>query len=258
MKANAVEIFRFGQSSEKVPNMSQVIPLGPASRMLTTREAALRLGVSLRTVQLWVEASILPAARTPGGHRRIPYNAVEALAMSMGLEPLPMASQLHGAASQDAVVHQLSVEQGLQGQAANASRADRPMRIVLVSRDAAWLEASASALEVFGPSVSVCVADSGYVGLLQIGRQTPDLLVTTLELPGMDGFEMLRTLERTESLGGLRVLALTAQSPAELEARGGLPSIVEVLAMPVSPEALAIRVGRWLLTRQSRQGVHHE
>ena len=65
--------------------MSQVIPLGPAARMLTTREAATRLGVSLRTVQLWVEADILPAARTPGGHRRIPYNAVEALALSTGL-----------------------------------------------------------------------------------------------------------------------------------------------------------------------------
>src|SRR5574343_1779992 len=67
------------------PVMSQVIPLGPAARMLTTREAAPRLGVSLRTVQLWVEADILPAARTPGGHRRIPYNAVEALALSTGL-----------------------------------------------------------------------------------------------------------------------------------------------------------------------------
>ena len=65
--------------------MSQVIPLGPGARMLTTREAAQRLGVSLRTVQLWVEADILPAARTPGGHRRIPHNAVEALALSTGL-----------------------------------------------------------------------------------------------------------------------------------------------------------------------------
>src|SRR5574343_716508 len=73
------------------PVMSQVIPLGPAARMLTTREAATRLGVSLRTVQLWVEADILPAARTPGGHRRIPYNAVEALALSTGLGGDPLA-----------------------------------------------------------------------------------------------------------------------------------------------------------------------
>jgi excisionase family DNA binding protein len=226
--------------------------------MLTTREAALRLGVSLRTVQLWVEASILPAARTPGGHRRIPYNAVEALALNMGLEP-PMggvSSRASEERARDGVVRHLP-DQGMVPRAANASRAVRPMRIVLVSHDEPWLQASASALEVFGPSVSVCTADNGYVGLLQIGREPPDLLVTTLELPGMDGFQMLHTLERAESLGEMRVLALTAQPPDEQALHGGLPSRVELLPLPMSPEALAIRVGRWLLTRQSSQGAHH-
>jgi excisionase family DNA binding protein len=241
--------------------MSQVIPLGPAARMLTTREAALRLGVSLRTVQLWVEASILPAARTPGGHRRIPYNAVEALALNMGLEPpsgggSARASEAH-ARARDGVVRHLP-DQGMVPRAANAPRAVRAMRIVLVSHDEPWLNASASALEVFGPTVSVCTADNGYVGLLQIGREPPDLLVTTLELPGMDGFQMLRTLERAESLGDMRVLALTAQPPDEQALHGGLPDRVELLPLPMSPEALAIRVGRWLLTRQSSQGAHHE
>lgn len=239
--------------------MSQVIPLGPAARMLTTREAALRLGVSLRTVQLWVEASILPAARTPGGHRRIPYNAVEALAMSMGLDAL---SPTHQRADRDAepVAHHQAPGHAAPSRGAPAAIVERAMRILLVARDARWLHECAEALEVFGTTVSVRTADSGYVGLLQIGRQPPDLLVTTLELPGMDGIEMLWTLERTESMGGLRVLALTAESPDALAAKGGLPPSVEVLPTPVSPEALAIRVGRWLLTRQSsaERGVHHD
>jgi len=236
--------------------MSQVIPLGPAARMLTTREAAQRLGVSLRTVQLWVEASILPAARTPGGHRRIPYNAVEALALNMGMEPpaeRPVPAQVHALPASGR-------------SPAAARRPDEPLKIVLVSRDSTWLQACASAMEVFGAAVSLQTAENGYLGLLQIGRDAPDLLVTTLELPGMDGVEMLRTLERAESLAGLRVLALSTQSPAELAGRGGLPTSVELLPLPVSPEALAIRVGRWLLTRQSHsgrtpespQGVHHE
>lgn len=233
--------------------MSQVIPLGPAARMLTTREVAFRLGVSLRTVQLWVEASILPAARTPGGHRRIPYNAVEALALSMGLEQARRsdaehAAELRAAANED--------DDGVSSQPQASPRTgSQAMRVVLVSSNAAWLKDCESALEVFGKAVSVCIADSGYVGLLQIGRQAPDLLVTELELPGMDGFEMLRTLERTESLADLRVLALSSASSAALRERGGLPPAVEVLALPVAPEALAIRVGRWLLTRQSTPGA---
>ena len=220
--------------------MTQVIPLGPASRMLTTREAATRLGVSLRTVQLWVEASILPAARTPGGHRRIPYNAVEALAMSMGLESLGVPAAIAANAPSQAAAHAHHAEV-------------RPLRIVLVAQERAWLAACVSALEVFGQSVAVETADNGYVALLRIGQEPPDLLVTTLELPGMDGLQMLSTLETCESLGGMRVWALTSETPEQLSARGGLPPMVETLSLPVSPEALAIRTGRWVLARQATE-----
>jgi excisionase family DNA binding protein len=239
--------------------MSQVIALGPAARMLTTREAALRLGVSLRTVQLWVEASILPAARTPGGHRRIPYNAVEALAMNMGLADQAPASAL-GNAQVRAIGLPTAGVQGPSGEpeAPVAKPADAPLKIVVVARDEVWLRACASALEVFGRSVDVHVADNGYVALLMIGRESPQLLVTTLELPGMDGVEMLRTLERCEVLSGMQVLTLMSPEAKAQYVQETLPAGVEVMPLPVSPEALAIRVGRWLLTRQTNNGGRHE
>eukprot|EP01036_Dinobryon_divergens_P016193 gene16192-21946_t len=37
----------------------------------TTREAASRLGISIGTVQLWVEKGLLSAWKTEGGHRRV-------------------------------------------------------------------------------------------------------------------------------------------------------------------------------------------
>lgn len=37
----------------------------------TTREAAGLLGVSVGTVQLWVESGLLQAWKTSGGHRRV-------------------------------------------------------------------------------------------------------------------------------------------------------------------------------------------
>jgi excisionase family DNA binding protein len=235
-------------------NMSQVIALGPAARMLTTREAAMRLGVSLRTVQLWVEASILPAARTPGGHRRIPYSAVEALALSMGLPDEPMPSAVRGAA--DSLRH-LPEAPVARPEAVNGVER-RPCKIVVVSRDAQWARDCASALEVFGPSVEVHTADNGYVALLMIGRESVDLLVTTLELPGMDGREMLHTLERCEVLPRLSVLTLMPEGSVVGDEDAALPAGVEHLTLPVSPEALAIRVGRWLLTRQTWPHTPHD
>lgn len=45
-------------------------------RILTTAKAAQLLGVSVRTVQLWVETGQLESWKTPGGHRRIKLQSV--------------------------------------------------------------------------------------------------------------------------------------------------------------------------------------
>jgi len=220
--------------------MSHVIPLGPAARMLTTREAATRLGVSLRTVQLWVEADILPAARTPGGHRRIPYNAVEALALSTGLGGEPVAkSAFRRAPDPFAEAHFAPPTQ--------AVPANVPMQILLVADDQAWQTSCQQAMLPYGSAVKLRFAETGYLALIQIGQKAPDLLITHLDLPGMDGMAMLRTLERCESIGNMRILVLTACSDHDLARRGGLPSFAEVVSLPVTAEAVAVRVGRWLL-----------
>lgn len=229
--------------------MSQVIPLGPAARMLTTREAALRLGVSLRTVQLWVEADILPAARTPGGHRRIPYNAVEALALSTGLGGEPLAK---GSARRASAALMMASEAEITMPAPPATRDPAaPFDVLLVADDAGWQTRCQEAMAPYGPAVRLRFAETGYLALIQIGQKAPDLLVTHLDLPGMDGMAMLRTLERCESIAGMRILVLTDCGDHELARRGGLPSCAEVLKWPVTPESLAVRVGRGLLGQRA-------
>ena len=47
--------------------------------LYSTREVARLLGVSLKTVQLWVDNGILDAWKTVGGHRRITFESVERL-----------------------------------------------------------------------------------------------------------------------------------------------------------------------------------
>ena len=39
--------------------------------VLTTREAARLLGIAVSTAQQWIEQGVLPAWKTPGGHRRV-------------------------------------------------------------------------------------------------------------------------------------------------------------------------------------------
>jgi DNA-binding response OmpR family regulator len=122
-----------------------------------------------------------------------------------------------------------------------------PMQVLLVADDQAWQTSCAEAMQPYGSAVSLRFAETGYLALLQIGQQAPDLLITNLELPGMDGMGMLRTLERCESIANMRILVLTECSDHELARRGGLPASAEVVHLPVTAEAVAVRVGRWLL-----------
>jgi excisionase family DNA binding protein len=48
-----------------------------AAAYCNTRQAAAMLGVSHRTVQLWVESGTLEAWKTAGGHRRIALVSIE-------------------------------------------------------------------------------------------------------------------------------------------------------------------------------------
>lgn len=217
--------------------MAQVIHLGPASRMLTTREAAARLAVSLRTVQLWVEASILPATKTPGGHRRIPYGAVEALAASMGLAPERHVAD-EGAAPRGA-----------------ASRMTTRADVLLIAEQQSVQSLCIDAIGLLPEAVDLRVAPTGYVGLIHIGERTPDLLIVSPDLPGMNLKTMLETLDHAGLLDGLHVMVLPSQvAQGDDDSLGNL----DVLTWPLSQDALAARMGHWLLSRHVTRGACHE
>jgi len=54
-------------------------------RYCTTAEAARSLGVSIRTIQLWVDGGVLAAWKTVGGHRRITLDSLVRLRNAAGM-----------------------------------------------------------------------------------------------------------------------------------------------------------------------------
>lgn len=65
----------------------------PDDPILTTREAAGLLGIAVSTAQQWIENGVLPAWKTPGGHRRVRLSAVSALLRERAGLP-PAAAQI--------------------------------------------------------------------------------------------------------------------------------------------------------------------
>ncbi|MEM1055270.1 MAG: helix-turn-helix domain-containing protein [Bacteroidota bacterium] len=86
----------------------------PDPNLLTVRQAADLLGVHVDTIRRWTDEGRLPETRTPGGHRRIPRDAAEALRQTgrKGTARTPLAGGLpetnnpaDRAWAQHAVVH---------------------------------------------------------------------------------------------------------------------------------------------------------
>jgi excisionase family DNA binding protein len=192
--------------------------------VMTTRQAGEALGVAVRTVQLWVEAGVLSAWRTAGGHRRIARSAVARLLAdrSRSLEPTTDSPA---------------------SQAQNFS-------LLLVEDDAHLARLFTSVVSGWGLPIRVTVAGNGFEGLVRIGEIAPDMVVTDLVMPGMDGIAMLRALKKPGSgFAKLSVVAVSALGASEIRAQGGLPEGVVYLPKPLDYHQLEALVRRGIVQR---------
>jgi CheY-like chemotaxis protein len=79
----------------------------------------------------------------------------------------------------------------------------------------------------------VVKVQNGFEALVRIGLSKPDLLVTDLRMPEMDGFQMLRHLRAMPELADISIVVVTGLDPVEIEARGGIPEGIPILPKPV-------------------------
>ncbi len=171
----------------------------------TTREAAEVLGVSLRTVQLWSEAGLLEVWKTTGGHRRISRDSVERL-----LARRPSLPEVDAAPVEDP-----------------------SLRILVVEDDPAVLQVCERQMARWPMKPRVATAQNGYEALVRVGLMKPDLLVTDLYMPEMDGFQMLQQLRKMSELADVTIVVVTGLDAAEIEARGGVPFGIPILPKPI-------------------------
>ena len=170
---------------------------------ITTHQAAEMLGLSRGTVQQMVESGVLVAWKTEGGHRRVSV---------------------------------ASVKEQIRRRAASPSlpRAQTPELSVLIAEDDVSLQKLyGMAIANWGMPVELKIVGNGFEGLVQIGQQPPDVLILDLMMPGMDGFEMIRTLRANPTLSAMDIIVVTGMSPDSVDDRGGLPSGTTLYSKPI-------------------------
>ena len=87
----------------------------------------------------------------------------------------------------------------------------------------------------------VFVAPDGVAGLDAARRERPDLIVTDLNLAGMDGLAMVRALRADDRTQDAAIFMLTSDASPESERLARAVGADEYLVKPVPPRHLAAR-----------------
>ena len=168
----------------------------------STREAAVRLGLSLGTVQKMVETGALSAWKTSGGHRRV------------------LAS---------------SLEDYMRSRQSNVQiNANQNLSILVVEDDDGIQRSYADQIADWEIDVDLRLASSGLNTLLYIAKHRPDIVITDLYMANLDGFELINSLRDDFSFNKMDIVVVTEMSKQDIAERGGLPRDVMVFSKPVS------------------------
>jgi CheY-like chemotaxis protein len=117
-------------------------------------------------------------------------------------------------------------------------------RVLIVDDDADTLQLYEFALELYG--LEVVAARSARDGLRAAKRRAPNVVVTDLAMPGMDGIEFCRALKANEQTRDIPVLAVSGQAISWMESRARAAGCSEVLLKPCEPERLCAVILRVL------------
>jgi excisionase family DNA binding protein len=177
------------------------------AEVCTTQKAARMLGLSVTSVQQLVEAGVIEAWKTRGGHRRIPLAAVHAYKCGARIDSAP--------APDWGVASILVLED------------NKMQREIYKKKISSW---------DLGANLAFC--DSGYQALIEIASHKPDILLTDIVMAGIDGFEVIKTMRGYPGLAEMHVAILSSLPPESLAAQGGVPTGVIFFSKPINYDEL--------------------
>lgn len=177
----------------------------------TTQEAAKLLGISVTSVQQLVEAGVLEAWKTKGGHRRIPLAALRAYKSSLA-NGAPGATSTAGAGGRTSV---LIIED------------NEMQRGIYEKQIASW-----------NLPVDLKFCENGYQALVEIAAKRPDVVLADIVMSGIDGYEVINTILAYPELRETNIAILTALGAGDLDERGGVPEGVVFFGKPINYDEL--------------------
>ncbi|WP_196139009.1 response regulator [Aliikangiella sp. G2MR2-5] len=107
--------------------------------------------------------------------------------------------------------------------------------------------------DILSPYHHCLLADNGEEGVRLAMDYLPDIIVSDVMMPGIDGFELLKTLKKTDMTSHIPIILLTARSDTDSKIKGLEAEADDYLSKPFDAEELTLRVKNQLRSRQKLQ-----
>jgi excisionase family DNA binding protein len=188
------------------------IPEMHPDEVCTTQEAAKLLGISVTSVQQLVEAGVIEAWKTKGGHRRIPLRAVRAYKAAPGAAADSRTAEAKAPAARTSilVVEDNEMQRGIYKKQISSWNLDADLRY----------------------------CENGYQALVEIASHKPDVVLADIVMEGIDGYEVISTILAYPELADINIAVVTGLDQEALAARGGIPKGIVFFAKPVNYDEL--------------------
>ena len=122
-------------------------------------------------------------------------------------------------------------------------------RLLVVDDEPNLLRAGAACLK--GENYEVSMARSGYEALMQLAEAVPDLIISDIRMPGMDGYKLARQLRASPRTALVPIVFLTAKDETADRIEGFHAGIDAYLTKPFEHDEL-IAVVNGILKRVER------
>ncbi len=178
----------------------------PTTDYVSTHAISKLISASPSAVLNWIDDGLLPAYRTPGGHRRVERGALIRFLRD----------------------HEMPIPRSLAGVA----------RLLVVDDDDSFLRTTKRLLKKRAGHLTVETATNSMDALLKIGIFRPDAVLVDAYMPGINGVELCRRLQRDPETQNITMVAMSGRVTSKLESAFVDAGAVGVLGKPLDTALL--------------------
>ncbi|MFI3121791.1 MAG: response regulator [Methylococcaceae bacterium] len=170
-------------------------------KVYSSKEVALQLNVTTRTVQLWADAGLLESWKTPGGHRRFAKATIDSFYQKINkVQSVAQSSTL---------------------------------RVVIVEDSPELLMLYQLNMMDWTIPIEIITANDGFEGLIRVGAYKPHMLITDLNMPNMNGFQMIQAIRNDPEYAETDIIVVSGLQLSDIQSRGNLPEAIPILGKPI-------------------------